>query len=270
MKKTAKEIILRQTQFEEERLPYEALQDYCIRLSHLGRQSIRSKDFYVQKTDKGRMVGKDIYDATAANGLVTRADGIMSWFMPQNFKWFSPTLSRRSGQTDKMIRTFLQETGEQLRYDIGRSNYYEMKRLKVMDADAVGCAYLFIDEDIRSGRVMCSLPHPQAVYRGEDYWGLTKEIHYVFRKTLGQIAAEFGKEALSEAQRQEMKTNPDIEVKVVHAIYRNDDFDADRPPIGANRRYLAWWVNCDKTSLKGASDGTIIREGGYNSINPID
>jgi hypothetical protein len=266
MQKTADDIINRQKQMEAERLDYEALQDWSIRLSYPGRQSIR--DFYMKQDKRGKLVGKDIFDGTAFNALETRNNGIMAFFMPQNFKWFTPTLNLRGGQTSKRVRTFLQETGEQLRYDIGRSNYYEMKRLKNLDADAAGSAYLFIDEDEGTGRILCSLPHPHSMYRGEDYWGLTNELHYKFTKTLGQVAGEFGEEALTGGQRQLLDTSPHTEIKLIQAIVRNDDFDPMRPPIGTNRRWLTWWVNVD--AQQGEKGGKIIRQGGYNTVNPID
>lgn len=266
MNKTAKDIIMRQKQMEGERQPYEDLQDYCIRIAYPGRQSI--KDYWIQKDTKGRVTGKDIYDATAYNALETRNNGIMAFFMPQNFKWFTPSISDRMAQGNKTIRTFLQEVGEQLRYDIGRSNYYEMKRLKNLDADAIGHAYMFIDETTPGGRVLCNLPHPHQMYRGEDYWGLTNELHYKFNKTVKQIAEEFGQDALNQSQKDLLKSIPDTECELIMAVYRNDDFDPLKPPMASNRRWLAYWVNTVKTGNE--TTGTIIREGGYNTINPID
>ena len=265
---TAEKIVRRQKQMEQERQPYEPLQEYCIRLSYPGRQCITDKDFYVSKASKGRMVGKDIFDATTINALETRNNGIMAFFMPENFKWFTPQLSNREANKIKTIRTFLQDVGEQLRYDVGRSNYYEMKRLKNLDSDAIGASYLFIDEDPATGRVMCNLPHPHQCFRGEDYWGLTNEVHYAFTKTISQIRDEFGLDALSMGQQQIVGTMPDIECKLIHACYRNDEYDASRPPIGKNRKWLAYWVNPENKDH--ANFGKIIREGGYNTQNPID
>jgi hypothetical protein len=263
---TANEILSEQRRMEKARQPYESLQDWCIRLAYPGRQSIANH--YMSVDQKGRLVGKDIYDATAYNGLEQRNNGIMAFFMPENFKWFTPTLSHRSGQISKRVRAFLQNVGEQLRYDIGRSNYYEMKRLKNLDADSIGAAYMFIDEDVRSGKVMCTLPHPHELYRVQDYWGLTSRLHYSFKKTLREVENEFGKEALTASQRMMLKDGPDTEIKIIHAIYRNEDFDANRPPIGSNRRWLAHWVNVDAT--KGDQLGKIIRQGGYNTMNPAE
>lgn len=267
MEKTAKDIVLRQSQMETTRQPYESLPDFCIRLAYPERQSI--KDFYVAKNTQGKMVGKDIYDSTASNALQTRNNGIMAFFMPQTLKtWFKPTISHPMARNNKRIRTFLQETGEQLHADISRSNYYEMKRLKNLDADAVGSAYLYIDEDVRTGRVMCSLPHPHLMYRGQDYWGLTNEIHYKFEKTLGEVRGEFGESALSLGQKESLKTNPDTTIELIAAVYRNDDFDADKPPAGKNRRWMAYWVNPGYTD--NGQMGKMIRQGGYNTMNPVD
>ncbi len=261
---TAKTIIDRQAQMEEGRQPYEDLMDYSVKLSYPGRQSVKE---WVS-LDKGKLTGKDIWDATTANSLETRANGIMAFFMPENFKWFAPMVSNRQAQENKRIREFLQGVGEQLRYDIGRTNYYEMKRLKILDSDSMGASYLYIDEDRITQKTGCFLPHPRSCWRGEDYWGLTNEIHYKYKKTIRQISDEFGEKSLSEGQKNILKEKPDYEVQIIHATYRNDDYDPLRPPAGTNRKWLTYWVNTEKTGA--ATVGTIIRQGGYNTMNPID
>lgn len=263
---TAKSIIEEQTRLEKIREPYEDLQNYCVKLAAPNRQLVSD---WVSLDDEGQLTGKNIWDSTAFNAVETHANGIIAFYMPKAVKnWFVGQMADRRARDVKPILKWLQEYCEQLRFAIDRSNYYEMKRASILDGSVIGCSYLGIDEDIKTGRSYCSLPHPRQVWVAQDYWGITNKIHELFYKTFRQLKEEFGGQSLSDSQKQTIKSNPDQKTKLIKAVYKNYDYDEMKPPGGKNRQWLNFIVNCE-IATSSEQTGKIIQEGGYNTINPI-
>lgn len=264
---TAKNIIERQLQLQKIREPYEDLQDYCVKLAYPGRQNVKD---WITLDDEGQLTGKNIWDATAFNAVETHANGIMAFFMPKTLDWFKGQMADREARDSKPIIKWLQKYFEQLKFEIDRTNYYEIKRLSILDDDVIGCSYLGIDEDIKTGKIQCSLPHPRQVWVGQDYWGITNEIHELFYKTLRQIKDDknLGEQALSDVQKSVIEKNPDQKTKLIKAVYKNYDYDEKQPPAGKNRRWLYFLVNCE-VMTSSEQTGKIIQESGYNTVNPI-
>lgn len=271
MKIKPKDILEEQKRMEQNRKPYEGLMDYCSKLTYPNRQPISE---WMNINSKGQMVGKSVFDATAMNAVEVRANGIMAFFMPTQLDWFKQKMANRKIRDVKNVIKFLQNWGEQLRFAINRSNYHAQKRLKILDGSVLGTAYMTIDEDAETGKIMCNVPNPRSNFVTNDYWGIPRRTHEVFYKTLRQINDEYKEGALDDTQKLTLAKSPDTNVKLIKAVYKNSDFNPKKPVSNSNRRWLRFIVNTEAFDTNTQTSGKIIESKklggkGYNTVNPI-
>jgi len=269
MTKTPKNIIDEQGRLETIRKPYEALKQISTALSYPGR----SDQWDYRDSVLGSQAGKSntkvrkVYDATAFRGLDIWSNGLIGHYMPKEINWFALQMAERKLRDSKNVRRWLQETDEHLRYVLNQSNYYEQKLVTIKDAAAPGDAYLFIDEDSDSGKLMTMAPHPREFWVRRDWWGRVVGIHHKFSsRTVRDVVDEFGKQALSQTQIQSLENSPDTPVDIIHGIYKNKDYEPDK--IGVkNMPWQHYYVNV--TSSGDNVSGIMMRETGTPTLNPI-
>lgn len=256
---SAETIIQRQTQMETLREPYEALKKLCIEMACPQRSD--SMDVFGFQLDEGKGRGKKLYDATAVKGLDIWCNGILGHYMPKEVYWFMEQMPDKKLMESKRVRQWLQDNDDHLRYTINQSNYYEAKGESIRDSGCIGDSFMFIDEDNETGKQMFLVPHPREVWITRDFWGRLIEVHHKFNKSISAVKKEFGDSALSESQRLALEKSPDQPSTVIHAIYKNKNYD----PRRLGYRFMRWssfYVNVEaKIQMK---------EGGYNTQNPID
>lgn len=272
MARTAKEIIKVHSQMKEDMRKYRKLKRICISLSYPMRSD--AWDEY-QDTEKGEQRGKEIFDSTAAKDLELWSAGIMGYYSPKDAPWFINRFGDKKLMESKTVRRWLQDLDDHLRYTLSRSGcmgvggYYEAKKTAIMDSGCIGDSYLMIDEDVESGKLMCQTPHPREFTVRRDYFGRVVEIHREWKKTLQQIKDEFGEKALTDGQEVDLNSGSgDTEVTLIHATDRNPDYD----PTRMGSKYMKWrtaLVSAEAQSDAGESDGKIIKEGGYRTLNPV-
>ena len=263
--KTAKEIIDEQGRLEVIRQPYESLKQLSTALSYPGRSD--QMDYYgIFDEGKSNTKSRKIYDPTAIRGAEIWANGIIGQYMPKDINWFAEQMPDKILRDSKTVTTWLQETDEHLRFVLNQSNYYEQKLVTIKDSSVIGDSYLLIDEDKETGKLMFMAPHPREFWVMRDFWGRVIGIHHKFEKTVRDIAGEFGKEALSATQKTTLVTSPDIKVPIIHAIYKNKDFNPAE--IGVkNMPWQHFYVN----TVAAAEDDNAkhMSETGSLELNPI-
>jgi len=259
-----KDILTRQNRMEDAREPYEGLMNWNIRVAVPAREKI--SDYEID--DKGNIKGKGIWDPTAAASLETWKNGILGWHTPSNLPsgWFREAANDRELRENRRIRKFLQEVDEQLNFALDRSNYYEMKGVRLTDSGGIGPSYMFADEDVETGKINFRVPHPRQLWHELDFFGVVNKMHYRYELPLREAIRTFGRDWLTYTQDQTEKTQPDQKIRIIQAIYKNYEFDADKESVGMNRPWLSYTVNLDGTEVEG---GTLMQQSGYNTVNPI-
>lgn len=262
---TPEEVIKQQERMVKIRDPYRALKELCIVLSNPARSD--QYDFYAMFNDKARAgrpntTVRRVYDPTAFGGLDIWGNGIMGNYAPEQTPWFMGLMADRELRKSSNVRKFLQETDEHLRDTLNNSNYYEQKRVTITDSASAGDSYMFIDEDEETKKIMCMVPHPREFWVERDFWGRVRIIHHEFNQSVRDVEQEFGSQALNEDQRLAVKTSPDQDVRIVHGIYKNKNFEPGK--IGTkNMKWQHFYVN--RSSVPPIE----MRQTGTDTINPI-
>ena len=253
---TVEQVIKEQTRLEKDREQYEKIKTLCIQMAYPDR----SDQWDIFGIDTGKANTRRIFDPTGAKGLDTWANGIVGHWMPKDINWFNEELPDRNLKDSKETIQWLQDTDDHLQYVLRQSNYHEQKRVVLKDAAGIGDAFLFIDEDEETGKQMMQAPHPREFFVKRDFWGRVIGIHHKFKKTISQIKEEFGMKALSEDQRKHLEQQPDQPVAVIHAIYKNKDYQ----PGKLGNKNMPWrsvYINVTKKIR--------MEDSGYETLNPI-
>lgn len=206
---------------------------------------------------------RKIYDSTAIKGLNTWGDGILGYFMPsaQGSNWFKEQPIAKELRDSKRVRQWCQDNDEHLGYVLSRCNYYSEKLNKIKDSGCIGDGYLFIDNDIETGKLICLAPHPREFWLKRDYWGRPVKIHHCFNKSIRELADEFGEDkALSPEQKINLEKSPDAQIQVIHAIYKNKDYEQGKPGV-KNMKWQHYYLNVPAKK--------IMLESGSPTLNPV-
>jgi len=266
MTKTPQNIIDEQGRLETQRKDYESLKKLCIQLSYPGRSD--AYDLFGIVETKGKPnKGRKIYDPTAIAGLEMWSSGIMGLYMPKDINWFIQEMADKGLKDSKRVKQWLQDTDDHMRTVLSASggigantDYYTQKMVMIKDAGAIGDSFMFIEQDETSGKLMMIAPHPREFWVRRDFWGRIVCIHHQFIKTLTEIKDEFGDQALSETQKQVIENSPYQTATVIHGIYKNSDYEPDKPGV-KNMLWQHYYVN--------VSAKKTIKEDGSYTLNPI-
>lgn len=250
---------------EKVRKPYESLKQISTALSYPGRSD--QWEYYCMFDDeaakKSNTKTRKIYDPTAIRAFEIWSNGLMGYYMPKEIRWFMGLMADRKMRDLKRVRKWLQETDEHLSYTLNQSNYYEQKKVAIMDAAAPGDSYMYIDED--NGKQIINVPHPREFWTLRDFWGRIIAIHHKFSDTLKNIKDEFGEQALTDAQKLNIANSPETKIEVIHAVYKNKDYVPGKLGV-KNMVWQHYYVN---TSNEKGERGKIIRETGSDTLNPV-
>ncbi len=259
---TVKEITQRQGRMETARDPYEPLMDWNISVGVPSREKVSN----FKTDDKGMMKGTGIWDPTAAASLETWRNGILGWHTPQATNWFQGRPQERAIRDNRNVTKWLQEVDVLISEVLARSNYYEMKGIRLMDSGGIGPSYLFADEIVGTGKIMFRVPHPRQFWHELDFYGLVNKIHYQYELPLREAIRTFGDAWLTQALQTTRSTTPDQPIKIIHASYKNYDYDPTSESVGKNRPWLSYQVSLNSENTDG---GTLMEQSGYNTPNPI-
>jgi len=258
---THKNITDEQTRMDADYKDCVQLKELAVQVSYPDRGDVM--DWYATFDDNARKKlgrGRKIYDPTAIQARSIWQNGIMGHYMPKEINWFAEQMAGRKFRDSKNVTKWLQETDEHLRFTLHASNYYEQKLVNIGDAGVIGDSFMYIEEDDETGKQMMLTPHPREFRIRRDFWGRVVAIHHRFSKTLAQIKDEFGEGSLSESQKETIKTKPDQATEIIHAVYKNKDFD----PTQSGVKNMKWQHYYDNVTYK-----KIVMETGSTTLNPI-
>ncbi|KKN25383.1 hypothetical protein LCGC14_0885430 [marine sediment metagenome] len=275
-----REIIKRQKRMEDARQPYENMMDWNIKVavpsrekvtkwsvSNTSHNGVTNLGFADTTGDSGQLKGTGIWDPTASASLDTWKNGVLGWHTPRATTWFKGQAQERAIRGNRSILRWLQEVDVLLAEALERSNYYDMKGIRLLDSGGIGPSYMFADELVGSGKIQWRVPHPRQFWHELDFWGIVNKMHYRYTLPLREAKRTFGSDWMSQSQQDTQKDTPDQPVNIIQAIYKNYKFDPDSDNAGRNRPWLSHTISLDS----GVADegGTLMEQSGYNTVNPI-
>jgi len=190
---------------------YRDLVDYVAPLS--GR-------FFYTDANKGNKVQrqKKVYDTTAKRSLTVLSAGLMAGMTSPARPWFRLALSDRVLMERHDVKTWLQDTTDQMREVFSRSNTYRALHQMYYELGAFGTAASVVMPDFDN--VIHLYPLTIGEYcLATNEKGIVNTLYREFNMTVGQMVSQFGKDNCSmQVQQQYDRGNLDQWVPVHHVI----------------------------------------------------
>ena len=225
----------------------------------------RRRDVTVESetNDKGRNLGKGVYDGTPLGALNTWSDG-MQGFLVSN-RWFKSQMSNPVLNKIDKVREWLQAYDRKMYSAFDSGNFYAVLPQWFRDAGSVGTATLFTQEEVGTGRISHTSIHPREVFIAENMFGEVDTVHRKFMKTARAIVEQFGIENVSDAVKQNAEKNPDKDHEIIHAVFPNDEIYYGKM-TAINKPFRSIYMET-KSSKEGGTGTNILRDSGFD-INP--
>jgi len=215
-------------------------------------------DVFRLKRVAGEKHTEKVFDATAGLALERFAAAMESMLTPRTQRWHKLRVPDEGLNEDYEIREYLDAVTGMLfdaRYS-PRANFASQANEAYMSLGAFGTGAMFIDDSLGRGIRYRSV-HLSELFIAENHQGIVDTVFRKFEMTVRQMAQRFGTDALSEAQRKALETNPDQAFDVIHAVMPRDEMEYGRNDF----RGMPWsscYVNCEGREILG--------EGGYRAF----
>lgn len=258
------------------RQPYETMVDEVIKFVNHGRRLIGDDNTTNQSAgdkNKGKKTGVDVYDGTALSAANLAADGIHGYMCSPSIHWFDMTLpgklnfprtsGMRSWSGKRMdeypeVKVWLDDGEEVMYAAFRRSNFYDFHPDYTKEGITIGTATGIVEEDIKYGRIVFTLPHFRECFIAENRFGIVDTLYRKYKLTLRQLVQKFGEEkifSLDQSFKQQYEKDPYCDKEVIHATFPRSDYDPSKLN-GRNKPFASFW-------LLPASEYKIIDESGY-------
>ena len=272
---------------QAERKTYEPMVDEIIKFVSHGRRKIGDNT-----KQKGKRTGVDVYDGTAISAANLAADGIHGYLCSKSIHWFDFTLpgkinfprtSIMRAWTGKRlddlpeVKQWLDDCEEVQYAAYQRSNFYDFSPNYIRDGMTIGTPTAIIDEDIKKGRIVFTLPHFRECYVSENNFGEVDTLYRVYNLTLKQLVQKFGADVIFGLDHQlktQYKNNPYTEEEVLHATYPRTDFDPTKLDK-KNKPWASMWIlrpgvgGVHSQVASGSGGSKLIDEAGYSDLPTV-
>jgi len=214
-------IMIRQGEMVAERLPYEKDFEDIIEIFNPGLSEFQ------ETADKKRI--RDTFNGTPASALRIMSDGMQGSIVSRSIDWLKYTMPQPFFKGVDEVIEWLQATEDHMLDVYARSGFYACLGPYFRSALSVGTPALISEENILTGKIECTLPHPRENYFRFDSFGVPVQYHRRFKKTLTQLQIELKqrqidyKEVLSPATQTAIKNGLNTDVEVMQVYYREDD-----------------------------------------------
>ncbi len=263
----AKDVTNRFEQLKKIRQPYEAQIDEVIKYCNHSRRRIIDRDM-----QRGQKTGVDLYDGTIISAKNILIDGLCGNTATPSLMWYRYTLPgkwnfpRTSGmrawsgkRMDEYpeVKHWLQDGEEVTWAAFLRSNFYDVNPMFVGDGVTIGTAHMFVEEDLVSDRIVCTVPHFRECYFEENRFGVVDTNFREYNLNLRQLVDKFTYEKMEEvfdSFKERYKKNPYEEEQILHATFPRKDLDPYRLDK-KNMPFASFWVPLKKKDHLLGEDG---------------
>ncbi len=215
----------------------------------------RSGRFFVEDRNRGNKRHNNIYDSTGTRALRVLGAGLMGGATSPARPWFRLATPDRDLMQFAPVKLWLNDV-QRLMLDVfQRSNTYRALHTMYQELGAFGTAACIVVEDFE--RVIHHIPLTFGEYCiATDHKGNVDTLYREFQKTVGQLAAEFGYENLTERTKSLYNAgNKDTWVTIIHAIEPRTSRDTTKRDA-VNMPYKSCYYE------RGAENEKFLRESG--------
>lgn len=235
----------------------------------IGREIVPVRADIEQLESPGERRYDDIYDGTGQMALDIHVNGIIGNFASPAFPWFRLRMRDEALNDLRDVKAYLQEVEEQLYGTLSASNYYDELLLQIQDGATFGTAPLYIEEDFERGGIIAMAIHPAESYISHNDKDVIDVFHRVPTFTLKQIISKFGKDNVPEDLLRQAGTNPFLERRVIHAVYKREGYDPFNLNV-MNKAYGSVWVLTAQANTSGTQDKSFEGELGSKGQKSTD
>lgn len=199
----------------------------------------------------------NIYDGTAVSALNLAADGFHGNMISPAMRWFIMKLPAKLKTLFKIpeIRLWLQDYTESIYSEFQNSNFYSEMRMFLRDGLSISPGAMYVEEDIKKGRICFRTLHPKDGVMAEDMYGNVDKFIRNEWLSARQAVQKFGVDVLSEQIKYAYENNPFQVYEFLHSVSPRSEFNTKK--IDArNKPIESVWME--------KSGNTIARESGFD------
>ncbi len=215
---------------------------------------------------KGKHLGKDVYDGTPKSALGIWSDGMQGFLVSESLNWFRSEMDNPFLNDIDNVRIYLQEYDRAMYSAFRKGNYYAILGEWFRDAGSIGTATMYTEEDIKNGSAVHTIIHPREAFIAEDKFGQVDTVFRRFMQTARQMVQDYGYDNLSLTAQDGARNHPMTQYEIIHAIFPNDDrFFGKKNNQGKPIRSVH--VESRSSDVGDNDSAHVLRDGGH-SIDP--
>ena len=212
--------MIRQGEMVDERQPCEDDFEDIIEIFNPGLTD------FEEKTDKKRI--RDTFNGTPSSALRIMADGMQGSVVSRSIAWLRYLLPQRQLKGVDEVINWLQACEDHMYPVYARSGFYPALGPYFRAGLSVGTPALIAEENVTTGKIECTVPHPRENYFRFDSFGVPVQYHRRFKKTITQLLIELkergiSKESLSAATQTAITGGKNTKIEMLQVYYRDDD-----------------------------------------------
>jgi hypothetical protein len=256
MTTTAKQIKLTLKSLKDNRNPREAVWDDIINYILPGLETLM-----IQKVkNPGKRIGVKRYDGTGVSALQLFADGLFGYLISPSIAWLKLTMKEEIIRVPE-VREWLQDLEAHYYEIFNQTNFYDSMSTYFEYAPALGFADMYLEEDIKKGKIVFKVYHPGGVYIKENKHGLIDTVYREELITADMAVKKFGRDNLSVSLQNAVEKNPFEKRLFVHAVFPREDYNYLKID-SLNKPYASVWL--EAAGDRKDPDGKIVSEKGYD------
>lgn len=221
--------------------------------------------FYIESADVNKTYSQGneldpsyLWDPTTLECADVFASGFMNYLTPPTSKWSRLRHRKPELSANKAVGDFFEDVMSEVNFALNRSNFYDQMFPSYKSSGVYGTSLLFEEEDVEDDIRFYNMPLKQTLVV-EDARGRVCKFFIDFEFTANQAAGKFGKDALSDAMKEEIKNGQGDSKKHQFTLYIADRYareiqkeDKKNMPIEAS------WIDVEGRM--------IVEESGYNEF----
>ncbi len=181
---------------------------------------------FQETADKKRI--RDTFNGTPASALRVMSDGMQGSTVSRSIDWLKYTMPEDLFKGVDEVISWLQRTEDHMLDVYARSSFYSCLGPYYRAALSVGTPAFISEENMATGKIECTVPHPRENFFRFDSFGVPVQYHRRFKKTLTQLQIELkqrgiGIEAISPTTQTAMKSGKNTEIEILQVYYAEQD-----------------------------------------------
>jgi len=172
---------------------------------------------------------RDTFNGTPASALRVMADGTQSGMISATIQWFRYDAPPGPLSDNDDVIDWLQACEDHMYPVYAKSGLYPALGPYFRGALSVGTPAMIMEENLKTKKIECTVPHPRENYFRFDSFGVPVQFHRKFKKTITELVIDL-KQRKIDFTAMKATTQASInsgkggeEIEILQVFYRDDD-----------------------------------------------